>query len=578
MRPRLSAARAFLAGAAILAGASFSSARADDSSDDTAMAVPRLALPGSGAGVALPRPLPADEARLLRQAFKDPASPLDAIGKSPLLGHVLADRYLGTATRTGVDDLRAWLAQYKDLPDAPALHALLLTRLPHGVQPPPPPALATFTAAPPGDDVEAATRLLVRNPALDRAVHEAARAGQFDRAKQLIARTRGLEPAYAGLLRAEVAHAMFGQGNDREALALAESVIQSSHATIGAASWVGGLAAWRLGRPELARIWFEAAYRAPLITPGQRSAAAYWAARASLLTRGDHGPWMHRAAHDPRTFYGLLARRVLGQPLLPAANPPQTLGEADIDAVAETPRGQRAFALLQVGQPLRAAAELRLLWTEMREQPGFGRSVLLVAKAASLNDLAAQLETVMQPATMHLPATRLRPAGGFQLDPALVYALTRLESNFDPAAVSRAGAQGLMQLMPNTANYMRAGSASQLRDPGTNLDLGQRLLIQLSQYESIGADLIRLLAAYNVGNGTFAHWLETMRHEDDPLLFIESIPGEETRAYIPRALAYTWLYAAQLGLPSPSLDELAAGLWPRLVTRPDRRPVTARIH
>ena len=46
---------------------------------------------------------------------------------------------------------------------------------------------------------------------------------------------------------------------------------------------------------------------------------------------------------------------------------------------------------------------------------------------------------------------RLRPAGGFSVDPALVYALTRLESNFDPAAISPAGARGLMQIMPDSA-------------------------------------------------------------------------------------------------------------------------------
>ncbi len=53
------------------------------------------------------------------------------------------------------------------------------------------------------------------------------------------------------------------------------------------------------------------------------------------------------------------------------------------------------------------------------------------------------------------------------------------------------------------------------------------------------------------------------------MLFIESIPNDETRGFVPRALTYTWIYAARLHLPSPSLDELAAGAWP-LSTR--RRP------
>ena len=55
---------------------------------------------------------------------------------------------------------------------------------------------------------------------------------------------------------------------------------------------------------------------------------------------------------------------------------------------------------------------------------------------------------------LRFPVPRLRPAGGFSIDPTLVYALTRLESNFDPAATSPAGARGLMQIMPATAQYI----------------------------------------------------------------------------------------------------------------------------
>ncbi len=127
-----------------------------------------------------------------------------------------------------------------------------------------------------------------------------------------------------------------------------------------------------------------------------------------------------------------------------------------------------------------------------------------------------------------------------------------------------------------------------LHDPATNLDLGQRYLIQLARFESIGGDLIRLLASYNSGPGSYNRWAGAIRHQGDPLLFIESVPTDETRAYIPRALALTWLYAAQLGLPAPSLDEIAAGAWPVFAerspeqdTRPQARPgrgLVAQLH
>ena len=515
---------------------------------------------------------------MIAQAFKDPAFPLTDLIDSPLLGHIQADRLLAANVRPPVEELRQWLARHADLPDAPLVYAALAGRVPRGTDRPVSPPAPAFVAAPSGDDVEVDERMLPRSPALDRTVRDAARAGQFERALRLVARSPGLSPAYGAMLRAEIARAMFSQGDDLQALAVAEAANHQAHGAVGLAPWVAGLAAWRLGRYELAHTWFEAAWRALLITPGQRAGAAYWAARATLVTRGDHGPWMRRAAQDPRTFYGLLARRALGEPTrsTPAFDR-NTLAEADIDAVAGTARGWRAFALLQVGQPLRAAAELRMLFTETRDQPGFARSILLVARAAPLPDLAGQLDALLQPFAVRLPPATLRPTGGFRLDPALVYALARLESNFDAEAVSPSGARGLLQLMPVTAKFVM-GAAPQLEDPGTNLNVGQRYLLHLTTLEAVGSDLIRLLASYNAGPGNLARWLGLMHPENDPLLFIEALPGDQARAYVPRALAYTWLYAAQFGLPSPSLDELSAGLWPRVQVRPVRREATVRLH
>lgn len=574
-----------LAGAAMLAGASIPghSARAQDSTDDVAMAMPRVSLPGSPGVPALPRPLAAADARLVRAGFANPSASLDGLEDSLLLGHILADRFLSPATRATAEDLRAWLALYADLPDAPALHGLLASRLPKGAALPPAPAIPAMPSAPTGDDLEAGMPATARNPALDRQVRDTARAGQFHRALHLISRTRGMSAFYGALLRAEVARSMFSQGHDAEALATAAAAHAQSGGTLGLAAWVAGLSAWRLDEPALARFWFESAFRAPVMAPAQRAGAAFWAARASLVTRGDYGAWLHRAAADPHTFYGLLARQKLGQRIPVSGAAEDVLAPADVDAVGDTPSGRRAFALLQVGQSARAASELRLLWAAMRDRPGFGRSVLLVARAAGLTDLASQLTGLMDPATVRLPTSQLRPAGGFALDPALVYALTRLESNFDAGAVSPSGARGLMQLMPGTAMYILSGTTGplpELRNPATNLDLGQRYLLHLSRLESVGTNLIRVLAAYNAGPGTFGKWLDAMMPEDDPLLFIESLPGDETRAYVPRALAYSWLYAAQLRLPSPSLEELSIGLWPRMQARRTAAPANlrARLH
>ena len=110
------------------------------------MAVPRV--PHSGApGVAFPQPLRPSDAALMRRIFA-----FQARGDIPeairsvagledplLLGTALADRYLGRYHRSTADELTDWLARYGDQPDAPAIHALLLTRLPKGATPPPAP-------------------------------------------------------------------------------------------------------------------------------------------------------------------------------------------------------------------------------------------------------------------------------------------------------------------------------------------------------------------------------------------------------------------------------------------------------
>jgi soluble lytic murein transglycosylase len=255
------------------------------------------------------------------------------------------------------------------------------------------------------------------------------------------------------------------------------------------------------------------------------------------------------------------------------------------------PHGRRAFALLQIGQTRRAEAELRCLWPEIASDPALRGATLRVAEAAGLVDLSAQLAGLIETAEgrphddARFPSPPLKPTGGFRMDPSMVYALTRLESNFDSTAVSAVGARGLMQVMPMTASYMTGhGDAAtdlytrRLHDPATNLSIGQSYVMYLAKMDGVDNDLIRLLASYNAGPTSFARMAGAIPQSDDPLLFIESIPNEETRGFVPRALTYTWIYAARLHLPAPSLDELAAGAWPVFHAQSSRREAVPRLH
>jgi soluble lytic murein transglycosylase-like protein len=561
--------------------------RAGETAARTSPRSPSAARPVLPAGMTgIPPVLAASEADRLQRIFSAQARgdfaaaqrETAALEDRRLLGHVLADRWarnLGPAP--SATELSAWLDAHGDHPDAARLHERLARALPRGAALPPAPearGLETEAGFVP-EERDPGLRTPV-NPALLRSVRERAREGEAGQALRLVQSARGITPPQSAMLRAEIGRALFQQGRDEEAFAVASDAVRLAPGMAHPA-YVAGLAAWGMRRPDFALPYFEAAARAEDASAAQRSAAAFWTARAALRARRPdlHIPWLLQAAQEQRTFYGLVARRALG---LPAgfAWEATAEGATDAAALAETAGGWRALALIQIGQRERAEAELRRLWPHAQGNAALARAMLFVAAQANLTDLAGQLATLAQGADgrprdfARFPLPPFSPSGGFNADPALLFALARQESNFEPGAVSRAGARGLMQLMPATAAYVAAdpslrgrGGHARLHDPAFSMELAQRYLHYLADHEVVRSDLIRLLAAYNNGPGNLGRWLPASRHGDDPFLFIESIPIGETRAFVQRVLAYSWIYASRLNMPAPSLDSLAAGRFPR---------------
>ncbi|PRQ04119.1 Soluble lytic murein transglycosylase precursor [Enhygromyxa salina] len=133
----------------------------------------------------------------------------------------------------------------------------------------------------------------------------------------------------------------------------------------------------------------------------------------------------------------------------------------------------------------------------------------------------------------------------------LTYAIMQSESRFNPGATSWAGARGLIQLMPATADNVaqRAGlklDPSQLYDPAVNLDIGQRYLAGLTaRWGNVDGAPALAVPSYNAGPGRTDEWLQ-QRGSWDLDLFVEAIPFDETRRYTQSVLgrwaAYSWLY------------------------------------
>jgi soluble lytic murein transglycosylase len=145
-----------------------------------------------------------------------------------------------------------------------------------------------------------------------------------------------------------------------------------------------------------------------------------------------------------------------------------------------------------------------------------------------------------------------RSAAANSLDPYLVASLIRQESEFNPNAVSRANAVGLMQLLPKTGKQvakevkLQRYSASQLYTPAVNLQLGTRYF--RGMVDKFGGSFEYALAAYNAGSDRVDEWLSQGKYRD-PQEFVESIPFTETREYVQAILRNASVYKQIYGTP-----------------------------
>jgi len=143
---------------------------------------------------------------------------------------------------------------------------------------------------------------------------------------------------------------------------------------------------------------------------------------------------------------------------------------------------------------------------------------------------------------------------GKPVEHALVFGLSRQESEFDPQAGSTAGAQGLMQIMPATARLIaKAHGVSYKKskltaDPAYNVKLGAAHLGDL--IEENGGSYVLTLVAYNAGPRRVREWLaeygDLRRGEIDPIDWVESIPFQETRQYVQKVLQNVHVYRSRL--------------------------------
>jgi soluble lytic murein transglycosylase-like protein len=507
-----------------------------------------------------------------------------------LAGHVLADRYLRRPMTLA--EAQTWLASYADLPEAAAIYAGA-RRLPgtKTASLPPPVVAASWTgmndfgnssgfrSALENDDDAQATHVSNKINAL-------LRRGDPMQARDLLSdelKHGEISTADAGEITSHIAAAFFYQGQIERARPMAHLAAEVG-TPLGL--WIDGLSAWKQKDFDSATRSFASLAQAPGLSPWDRAAASYWAYRAAKRTKDEAQArhWLAETVKYPHSFYGTLAASISGHAAVRSWSLPE-LTDRNLATLAAHPAGWQALALMQIGKNALAESELRRLNPASREMQ---TAVLALAEKARMPSLSLQMGglatneggQIYEAALYPLPPWQ--PANGFKIDRALLFALMKRESQFDPAAVSQSGACGLMQIMPNTAHLIshenKAGRRcpDRLFDPATNMELGQKYVRVLAGSPMIGNNLVLLLAAYNGGPGNLAHWLDG-EDRSDPLLFLESLPMRETHDYVQQVLMHYWMYRSRLAEPETSVAQLARGEWPRYALNDNGITIVRRV-
>ena len=358
--------------------------------------------------------------------------------------------------------------------------------------------------------------------------------------------------------RSEVRRAL---NDDHPAAAYA---IASAHGplddeTRSEAEFLAGWVALRfMKEPRLAEPHFQAA-RSIKGYARDEARAAYWLVRTKLAlgARKEAEPFFREAASRFYTYYGSLGLQALRKGAACGFRaPPQPAQEAIAAFVNED-----AFKAVMIAKQLDLQPLLLNYLLDLTRQLNDPQQMVL----------ALELIERLEPSHVGVRAAKIALLRGFPVDayafpallpkfdpagsnskiePPLLNALTRQESDFHTGSVSRVGARGLMQLMPQTAKLVAA--AHKLRyepsrlisDPSYNVTLGSAFLAQLlSGYDG---SYVLSLAAYNAGPGRVKQWIgdfgDPRSKPADPIDWVERIPFSETRTYVQRILESTQLY------------------------------------
>lgn len=339
--------------------------------------------------------------------------------------------------------------------------------------------------------------------------------------------------------------------------------VASSHHLTGGGAYAdleflsGFVALRRLNDPARALVHFRH-LEAGVSTPISLARAFYWQGRAhEAAGAADQARAAYeRAAQHQTAYYGLLAAERLGRDLDPALLSDDRPADWRGAGWTKSSVHEAAQLLLKAGD-LTQAKRFWLHLAESQDATGLaqmGEMALAMDQphvAVLIGKAAAERGIILT--RPYFPAPAIVP-DGLAVSRAFALAISRRESEFDPAARSHADARGLMQLLPGTAKLVapKAGlpyePARLTTDPAYNATLGSHYLAGL--VEEFGPSIALVASGYNAGPGRPRRWIEEYgdprRADVDVIDWVESIPFTETRTYVMRVVEGVVIYRAKL--------------------------------
>lgn len=376
---------------------------------------------------------------------------------------------------------------------------------------------------------------------------------------------RGGDPARLGRpeewasWRATLARWALREGCSREAYRLASSHGLTEGSDYADLEWLSGFAALRrLDDPALALEHFRR-FRVAVATPISLGRAGYWEGRA-LEALGDAAGAQAAyefAGEHQTSFYGLLAAEKAGLPMdgvLATGGP--DFPDWRQAAFVQSSVYLAARELLKAGDR-QLATRFLLHLAESLDATGLGQLSDLALDlgepyaAVAIAKQAAERNVILPRA--YFPLTDLSD-DDHPVPTELVLSIARRESEFNPEVVSAAGARGLMQVMPGTAQDMARAlglgydRARLTTDPTYNARLGAAYLAGL--VERFGRNWVLVAAGYNAGPSRPESWMaergDPRSGDVDIIDWIEMIPFTETRNYVMRVTESVPVYRARL--------------------------------